>query len=525
VNSKNRTFLYVAAGLVVLLIVAAIGVNVYVHGLGPKARQRVIRALQDRFDANVQLKSLDLEIFPHPSITGEGLTIAYRNWPADHPLIAIRRFSADASISDLFWQRDKVSEVNLEGLQIHIPPHGAAKEVMGTGTEQPGADNTTLRIEIEKIVADGTLLEIEPKKAGKDPLQYEIQRLTLYSASADTRMTFRAQLVNAKPPGLINSNGTFGPWQKDEPRTTPVGGKYTFTDADLSVFKGISGMLSSTGSYNGVLEHIEVDGTTDTPNFALKRGGAPVHLKTKFHSTVNGTDGETVLEPVDASFLSSEFICRGGIVKLNGQKAKTVDLDATTRNARMEDILTLVMGDKQPILTGAVDFRSKIVIPPGQEDVLDKLELDGKFKILSAHFTSPKVAQNLDTLSDRARGISKDEQAELPRQEVASNLLGTFRLDRGVASFSHLSFEVPGATIRLAGDYNLRTQSIDMAGVFRMQATLSDTQSGWKALLLKPLDPLFKKNGAGFEVPLKLGGDRHHPEVSVDVFHHTFTLK
>lgn len=520
----RKVFLYTTAAFVLLLIVAVIGVDRYVRGLGPRARQRVIRALEDRFDADVQLHSLELKIFPEPSVTGEGLTIRYRAWPADHPLIAIRRFSAHSNVSDLFWQRDKVSQVTLEGLQIHIPPHGAGQSI-GAKPTQTGAETTKLRIGIGQIVADGTFLEIEPKKAGKDPLQYQIQHLTLYSASADTPLTFRAQLVNAKPPGLIDSNGTFGPWQKDAPRATPVAGKYTFTNADLGVFKGISGTLSSTGSYGGVLERIEVNGTTDTPNFALKRGGAPVHLKTKFHSIVNGTDGETVLQPVDATFLNSEFICNGGVVKLNGQKAKTVDLYATTTHARMEDILALVMGDQTPILTGAVDFRSKIVIPPGQQEVLDKLGLDGTFKLLSAHFTSPKVAQHLDTLSNRARGISKEEEAQLPRQQVASNLLGTFRLDHGVASFSHLSFEVPGAAIRLAGSYNLRTQDIDMAGVFRMQSTLSDTQSGVKQILLKPLDPLFKKEGAGFEVPLKLAGDRAHPEVTVEVLHHTFTLK
>jgi hypothetical protein len=520
----RKALLYSAATFVIFLIVAWIGVDRYVRSLGPRARERVIHALADRFDANVELKSLNMKLFPRPSVTGEGLSIRYPAWPADHPFIGIQSFSAHSTFADLLFQRDKVSEIHLHGLQIHVPPHQARPEIPDNDPGQPGTDKTTLRISIGKIIADGTFLEIEPKKAGKDPLQYEIQKLTLYSASADSPMTFQAKLVNAKPPGLIDSSGSFGPWQKEAPRTTPVAGEYTFTNADLGVFKGISGTLASTGSYSGVLEKIQVNGTTDTPDFSLTRG-APVHLKTKFHAIVNGTDGQTELQPVDATFLNSEFICKGGVVKLNGQKAKTVDLNAATTHARMEDILQLVMGDKEPILTGAVDFRSKIVIPPGQEPVLDKLSLDGKFKISSAHFTSPKVAEHLDTLSDRARGISKQEEEKLPRQQVASNLFGTFRLDRGVASFSHLSFDVPGAEIRLAGKYDLRSQGIDMAGVFRMQATLSQTQSGMKEVLLKPLDPIFKKNGAGFEVPLKLGGDRKHPDVAVTVLHHTFNLK
>jgi hypothetical protein len=58
-----------------------------------------------------------------------------------------------------------------------------------------------------------------------------------------------------------------------------------------------------------------------------------------------------------------------------------------------------------------------------------------------------------------------------------------------------------------------------------MQATLADTQSGAKHWLLKPLDALFRKDGAGFEVPLKIEGNRKHPELTVELFHHTFTLK
>jgi len=190
----------------------------------------------------------------------------------------------------------------------------------------------------------------------------------------------------------------------------------------------------------------------------------------------------------------------------------------------MEDILHLVMGDSRPLLTGSVDFKTKIVIPPGDQDVLDKLDLDGQFAIASAKFTSQEVQRRLLTLSERARGISKDEEAEQPKQTVASNLLGRFKLDRGVVSFSRLRFSVPGAAIDLAGNYNLRAQAMDMKGTFRMQATLADTQSGVKHWLLKPLDPFFEKDGAGFLIPVTITGTRDHPEIGTSIFHHRFTI-
>jgi hypothetical protein len=57
-----------------------------------------------------------------------------------------------------------------------------------------------------------------------------------------------------------------------------------------------------------------------------------------------------------------------------------------------------------------------------------------------------------------------------------------------------------------------------------MKATLSDTQSGIKHWLLKPLDPLFEKHGAGFEVPINITGTREHPEIKAEVFHREFTI-
>jgi hypothetical protein len=191
----------------------------------------------------------------------------------------------------------------------------------------------------------------------------------------------------------------------------------------------------------------------------------------------------------------------------------------------MEDILQLVLGGKNAILTGAVDFRSRIKIPPGDSEVLEKLQLHGAFKLRAAQFGSPAVEQRLNTLSDRARGISKSEERDQPPLTVASNFIGNFKLINGSTSFSNLVFEVPGAQIRLVGDYNLRNQKVDMKGVFRMDATLSETQSGLKSLLLKPFNPLFRKHGAGFEIPLTVSGTRDHPAVSVFALHHKFTLK
>jgi hypothetical protein len=384
--------------------------------------------------------------------------------------------------------------------------------------------STRLRFSIDKITASDILLDVLPNDTAKDPLGFELHNLTLRSVGPGQAMQFQTRMTNAKPPGTIDSEGTFGPWQRDDPRSTPVGGAYSFKNANLSVFNGIAGQLASVGKYKGVLQRIEVEGSADVPDFALKRGGSPVHLTTTFHSVVDGTDGDTVLDPVNAKFLSSEFVCDGGVVKYPGQAGKTVALDATAKHAQMQDILRLIMGGP-PVVKGSVQFHSKIVIPPGDKDVIDRLELAGRFRLASARFTSPKVQARLLTLSDRARGISKREEAEGQGPEsVASDMQGVFSLRNGVADFASLSFGVPGALINLKGSYELESTDIDMRGAFRMQARLAETQSGLKHWVLLPFDPFFERDGAGFEVPLSVSGTREHPSIGIWAFHHRFTV-
>jgi hypothetical protein len=527
----RKILAYAAIILFLLLIGGGIYLNRYLHSISPRIKQRVVAALEDRFDADVTVDSLKVGIYPEPNVVGEGISIRHRQWPDRNPLLQIGRFYARTDLATLVERSNRVSLVRLEGLTIHIPPRGQAVNETKTELNQqvagnePGQDKTQFEFLIQTIEADGTTVEILPKTPGNDPLRFDFHKLLLHSVGPGHPMAFTAKLTNAKPPGIIDTNGTFGPWQRDDPRSSPVSGKYEFHHADLSVFKGISGILASKGEYRGILQAITVEGTTDTPNFALKRGGDSVHLTTRFHATVDGVNGDTVLDPVKARFRNSEFICQGGVVQENGPKGKTVSLDARTSYARMEDILALVVGGK-PFVTGNVDFQSKVIVPPGPQDVIDKLSLDGKFLLSSATFTSPKVAERLVVLSNRARGISKQEHEEGQgvNGNVASQLQGVFKLQSGDISFSNLSFGVPGAQIRLVGSYSLPSGQIHMHGVFRMQGTLADTQSGIKQWLLKPLDPLFEKNGAGFEVPVKISGTRQHPEIAADIFHHEFTI-
>jgi len=91
-------------------------------------------------------------------------------------------------------------------------------------------------------------------------------------------MAFHAELTNPKPPGLIQSDGWFGPWNAARPADSQLHGNYTLRDAINRCSRASPGTLSSAGSYNGQLGSLEVQGTTDVPDFTLTIGGRAMLL-------------------------------------------------------------------------------------------------------------------------------------------------------------------------------------------------------------------------------------------------------
>ena len=155
---------------------------------------------------------------------------------------------------------------------------------------------------MDKLVCDQAKLIVNTSRPDKPPLEFDIESLKMTTIGPGSPMHFDAKLTNPKPVGQIMSSGLFGPWQPDSPRDTPVSGTYSFDHADLGTVKGIGGILSSTGKYAGILDKIVVDGTTDTPDFHIAISGRNVPLHTEFHAIVDGTNGDTYLQPVRAGF-------------------------------------------------------------------------------------------------------------------------------------------------------------------------------------------------------------------------------
>ena len=327
---------------------------------------------------------------------------------------------------------------------------------------------------VDTIHADGIDLRIYPSDPAKLPRLFEVHSLTLKGTAPGLPLKYQAVLTNPKPPGKIQVAGDFGPWQKDDSGETPISGQYTFSNADLSVFKSIAGILDSTGRFDGVLRRIAVHGETRTPQFRLA-GGNPVPLTTRFESIVDGTSGDTFLEPVRATLGNSTMEARGRIVRPEGAKARSVVLDVVLRKGRIEDLVRLAVKAPKPFLTGEIALRTKMQILPAPGRAIDeRLVLDGAFEMEQSLFTGGSVQDKIDMLSRRAQGQPKNEEIS----DVLSALRGEFQLRDGNLQFSDLVFQAPGAAIHLHGSYGLDSEDIDLHGVARLQAKVSQTMTG-----------------------------------------------
>ena len=103
-----------------LVIAAAISVAIRIPFSSDALRTRVVKALSEQLDAEVELQELTLRVYPRMHASGHGLTIRFEHRTDVPPLVAIREFNVDADLVGL-W-RHRVAHVRLDGLEINVPP-------------------------------------------------------------------------------------------------------------------------------------------------------------------------------------------------------------------------------------------------------------------------------------------------------------------------------------------------------------------------------------------------------------------
>lgn len=515
-SSRWKIGLWIAGGTILAIVGMLIVVSVEISR---SARGWVEDSLTHEFNSKVELSSFRIAV-PFPLVQGEGenLALHFQGRQDLPPLIFVKQFTLRASIWGLLHNSRRISYVHVEGLQINVPPR---EDGTGSAGDAKSAMRKFRTLRFDEFVSDGATLKILTSRPGKNPLEFDLKQLRLNSSGADGALAFRTTLSNPMPPGEIVSTGIFGPWNADVPSQTPVSGNYTFEKADLGVFSGIAGILSSKGNYQGVLDQIRIDGMTETPDFRVTLAGHPVDLSTSFHAEVNGINGDTYLQPLEVHFGRTDLRAQGKVEGIAGKKGKTITLDVSATRARIEDLLLLALKESPP-MTGPIRLKTKFILVPGPKQIPERLFLDGSFDLNSLHFTSSAVQQKVDNMSKRSKGnpngVVNPEEA-IKTNDVASKLKGNFRVEDGILTLSGIDFGVPGADVQLAGTYALESETLDLYGKLTMQAKLSQTTTGFKSFLLEFADPVFSKGVKGTILPIRITGAVQHPHYGLDLGH------
>ena len=502
----SRRTLIALAGVAVVLLLLLLSLPIAVE---PRVKQRLVNALGERFDSEVQVETLTVSLLPRPRLSGRGLVLRHKRRTDVPPLVMLASFSGEAGLVGLLSDPVRISNLRLEGLEINVPPGG-----LSLNDDEPDNDHDNDRetspLIVRNLQSERAVLRLLRRKPGKAPRVFEIRQLDMKDVGADHPWPFRANLTNPKPPGRIHTEGTFGPWQEEEPSQTPLAASYRFENADLGVFDGIAGILTSSGAFAGVLERIEVDGTTSMPAFALADVGNGMPLETRFHSIVDGTNGNTLLQPVEATLGATKIHAAGGVVEREGEDGRTVELDVVIDAGRLEDILRLAVKGPRPPMTGMMKLRTKFLLPPGDRDAIQKLRLDGTFSVDRAEFTKAQVQDKVDAFSTKARGVN-----DATPDPVVSNFRGTFKMRDGAIHFSNVTFAMPGARVSVNGRFVMESEALDFRGLVRLDAKLSQLTTGVKSYLLRVVDGLFRHDDITV-VPITIGGTANKPKVGLD---------
>jgi hypothetical protein len=476
----------------------------------PFTEKAITQALEASSGRPVQIRTFSKTYFP-PGCIVEGIRFLRHKHPADPPIITVEKLVVQGSIAGMLTSPKRLSAVRVMGMHMVIPPK-TPDEAPAIVPLNSGPGGKALAI--SKITADGVMLEFLPEDRGKKSYLLKIDRLGITDVGSGTSMSYRATLTNTKPPGVIQSEGKFGPWNPNDVGATPISGSFTYDNIDLSIFKSISGTGHARGQFAGPLARVRTHGNIDVSAFHVDGSDHSVQLATTFDATVNGTNGDVSLTPVVARFRGTRIEVRGSVAGHEGGKGKTADFDVAVPKGRVDDLLYL-FNKGEPGMSGDVTLNGKFLWPPGPREFLEEIRLGLAFGMDGSQFTNPNTQDSIDHLSESAGGESKKVQNEDPRT-VLSQLRGNIQVRNGISAISNASFDVPGAHATVRGTYNLLNQRVNLQGTLDTKGNLSDATTGFKALVVKAITPLFKKTKSVRIVPFQVTGAYGNTSVGID---------
>jgi hypothetical protein len=203
----------------------------------------------------------------------------------------------------------------------------------------------------------------------------------------------------------------------------------------------------------------------------------------------------------------------GNVASKSGKPGKTTSLNVTVRGGHIEDVLRLFNKESKPPMEGVTNIHARVIWPASKQPFLERISLQGEFEVAHARWENPERQANVNDLSKRASGNKKDANT----MDVTADIKGNVSLNQAIATLHDVSCNVPGAEATLSGTYNLENAKIDFHGDLKTVSALSNETNGVKAVLLKPLDPLFKRKHAGAVVRVAMTGTYSDPHFGLSL--------
>jgi hypothetical protein len=505
----------VLAGTMLLVVTAGAAAGLwYVRTMEPRLRRELELRLSDRLNSDVAIESLTVRLYPTVHVEGTGLVLRIKGRADLPPFVTVRKFTGTGSLADLRVRR--LDEMRLEGAAINVPP-GRKRDLQPLRVDGDGHGEAPRKGPaplVSRLFADAVTITVLPRDADRDPVVWDVRELEVLDFSLDAAWPFRATVDTPLPADRAKVSGTAGPWPRGDFGSLPMSGQFTF-DGDLAAIAGMDGHVSVSGDVLGTLERLATNGIASSTRLGLRSGAAGrLPMTAIFDAAFDGTSGDLYLTRVATVLGGAAFETSGQVLRKRGVRGRHVALSVKTpEEVDVAELLRLLIDGARPPVSGRLSLDARLTIPPGDSDLLDRLSADGTFRVSQARFVNADVQGKVDDLSRRGQGRPGDTTIA----RVASGMKGEVSLRASRLSLRAVHFEVPGVAIDASGDYGLTSERLDFRGVARLDARMSRTQTGAKRMLLRPLDPLLSKDGAGTRVVLDISGTRNAPAVDVDL--------
>ncbi len=491
----------IGAAIAVAGIVMAI---VLVAPQWPFEQGRFKQRLEAATGSSAQIGSYREVFFPHPGCVAEQVVLT----PKDdgRPSIRVERLGVKGLYWGLMGKVKHLHSLDVQGLQVKFPARHDSRKT--DGQESGGSSFTDIRF--DEINTKDATLAFGTSDDSSQARAFHIYQLRLKDFAPGRPMDFSATLHIPEPPAEVAISGKFGPFQAQIGKTA-LAGSFTLKDADLSKYDGIGGKLASQGKFNGVLEALQVQGKTDTPDFTVTSSGHTLHLQTEYTTLVNGMKGDVEFDSVKAQLAETKLVARGKLASQPAGSSKLLDLEVSSDDARIQDLLYLFVSTKPP-MQGTTRFQAKVRLPFNGRPFAKRVGMTAHFGIRGSHFTDPGTQQKVGELSESARGNPKDDDPPT----ILTDLSGDAVLANGKANFSQLSFSAPGVGANMHGSYNLENERVDLHGTMRTDVKLSQATTGFKAFLMKVVEAAKKQKKEGATVPVSITGTYDKPSFGID---------